>query len=115
MSPRMKGVAVMVAQLVLVMSIGVKYAWERHTCPRVWTRATQVDPADPIRGRYLALQLHASACGLAAGQAEEDYGFNGDGGSERFPVRKWTVVPAARGGKLAPQLRISSGRKKPKN
>ena len=100
MTLRAKGVAVLVVQLVLVLSIAAKYAWERHACPRVWTRATQYDPEQPIRGRYIALSLHASACGLPPGKDGRYFP------RRFFPThgeeRGWTVLPAAHDGKLAP-------------
>lgn len=40
MSARRNGLVVLAIQLALVLSIGVKYAWERHHCPMVWARAT---------------------------------------------------------------------------
>ena len=104
MTLRAKGVAVLVVQLVLVLSIAVKYAWERHTCPRVWTRATQYDPEQPIRGRYIALSLHASACGLPKGDDGDEFARSAEGGWRSVPAQKWSVVPAARNGKLAPQV-----------
>jgi hypothetical protein len=51
-------------QLALVSSIAAKYLYERRTCPRVWSRATQYDPNLPLRERYLALQLLVDACRL---------------------------------------------------
>jgi hypothetical protein len=51
-------------QLVLVSSIAAKYVYERRTCPRVWSPATQYDPNLPLRGRYLGLQLLVDACHL---------------------------------------------------
>lgn len=54
----------MLVQLALVSSIAAKYLYERRTCPRVWSRATQYDPNLPLRGRYLALQLLVDACHL---------------------------------------------------
>lgn len=54
----------LLVQLALVSSIAAKYLYERRTCPRVWSRATQYDPNLPLRGRYLALQLLVDACHL---------------------------------------------------
>ena len=106
MSARQKGLAVLAIQLVLVLSIGVKYAWERHHCPMVWARAQQYDPSQPLRGRYLAISLQASACGLPASQEV--------GGSfpiqrsgrivQTFGAQEWHVVPAVRNGQLAPRV-----------
>ncbi len=55
-------VALLVVQLLLVCSIAAKYLVQRWTCPRVWTRAVAYDPALPMRGRYLALQLMEDGC-----------------------------------------------------
>jgi len=100
MTLRAKGIAVLAVQLVLVLSIAVKYAWERHTCPRVWTRTTQYDPEQPIRGRYIALSLRASACGLPKGEVNPHYRNSVVDG----PAEEWTVLPAVRDGKLAPVI-----------
>jgi hypothetical protein len=104
MSARRKGVAVLAVQLVLILSIAVKYAWERHTSPMVWTRAEQYDPAQPIRGRYIALSLHASACGLSHGSPVRDFGWNSQHEWASFRGEQWRVVPAVRGGVLMPQV-----------
>jgi len=104
MTLRAKGIAVLLVQLAIVLSIAAKYAWERHSCPRVWTRTGQLDPQQPIRGRYLALTLHASACGLPLGKGDETFGWNGRGQWAGTPAQKWTVLPAARNGKLAPVI-----------
>lgn len=104
MTMRAKGVALMVVQLALVMSIAVKYAWERAHCPMVWTRAVQYDPERIIRGRYLALTLRADACGLESGETAQDYGWNSHQEWASFHAQQWKVVPAVRDGKLAPRL-----------
>jgi len=102
MTLRAKGIAVLAVQLAIVLSIAAKYEWERHSCPRVWTRTTQFDPEQPIRGRYLALTLHASACGLPAGKDGDEFVRVPKGEWRGIPAQKWTVLPAARDGKLAP-------------
>jgi len=58
------GLILLAVQLVLVSSVAGKYLYERQTCPRVWTRATQFDPNLPLRGRYLALQLVLDSCNM---------------------------------------------------
>jgi hypothetical protein len=93
---RNKGLLLMALQLALVLSIAAKYAWERHSSPMVWTRATQYDPQQPLRGRYLALTLHADACGLPKAHHEDR-----DDPSSQFPLRlnhywSWEVRPAAK-------------------
>jgi hypothetical protein len=119
MNARQKGIAVLAIQLVLVLSIGVKYAWERHHCPMVWARAQQFDPNQPLRGRYLAISVYANACGL------QDQAARGPEAVVKRPdhvqndvdrpeltqtlvlienVQIWHVVPAVRNGELAPQV-----------
>lgn len=62
MSYRIRAVIVLVLQCALVITIAVKFAWERKTCPRVWTRAEFVDPNLPFRGRYLNPSVDVDAC-----------------------------------------------------
>src|SRR5450631_4223282 len=57
-------ILLIVIQVLLVSSIAGKFLCERKICPRVWTRAAQVDPDSPLRGRYLILPLRVDACGL---------------------------------------------------
>jgi hypothetical protein len=57
-------ILLIVVQVLLVSSIAGKYLYERRVCLRVWTRAEQVDPDSPLRGRYLVLPLRVDACGL---------------------------------------------------
>ena len=57
MSRTQRAILLLVVQAALVLSIAGKYLYERKTCPRVWVRAGQYDPNEPLRGRYLALQL----------------------------------------------------------
>ena len=54
--------ALLIVQLLLVSTIAAKYLYQRWTCPRVWTRASAIDPQLPMRGRYLALQLTVDGC-----------------------------------------------------
>jgi hypothetical protein len=107
MSTQSKGLTLLAVQLLLVLSIGAKYAWERHHCPMVWTRAGQYDPAEPLRGRYIALLVHASACGLPPGvdmpglprgvrQPPQVM--------QKFGAQTWRVVPAVRNGQLTPRV-----------
>jgi hypothetical protein len=57
-------IALLMIQLALVSSIAAKYLYQRHTCPKVWTRAVAYDPEMLMRGRYLSTQLHVDACGV---------------------------------------------------
>jgi hypothetical protein len=102
MSARARGLAVLALQLAVVLSIAVKYAWERHTSPMVWTRAEQYDPAQPLRGRYLALGLRASACGLPPGKGGGDLLRKRGGPWNLVTTERWRVVPGVRNGQLAP-------------
>ena len=106
MSPRSNGLAVLAIQVALVLSIGAKYAWERHHCPMVWARAQQYDPDQPIRGRYLAIGVHANACGLVAGGHTTDFAPNSFGSRISRPIeaQEWHVIPAVRNGELAPSV-----------
>ena len=111
MSARKAGLAVLLVQVALVLSIGAKYAWERHHCPMVWARAQQWDPEQPIRGRYLAMNVYANACGLEAGKPgrdfvrkpgpESDYIRNLGGSWTPVETKEWRVVPTVRNGELA--------------
>ena len=101
MSARRNGLIVLAIQLALVLSIGVKYAWERHHCPMVWTLSEQYDPSQPLRGRYLALGLFANACGLPHVGDVVVYVRNPAGGSLSASGQHWRVIPAARDGQLA--------------
>jgi hypothetical protein len=100
MTQKTKGLLVLAVQMALVLSVAAKYAWERHTCPRVWTRAVQFDPAQPLRGRYLALNLRADACGLPQNSFKQDFGWNAVHKWANIRVQSWSVVPIAKNGKL---------------
>lgn len=52
-----KGLIIAGVQVALVASLGGKYLTDRARLPRVWARAMPFDPALPLRGRYLRLQL----------------------------------------------------------
>lgn len=86
-------------QLVLVLSVAGKYLYERQTRPRVWTRATQFDPALPLRGRYLALQLFLDACGLPR---DREHTVQQYSGSHSF--WQWHVSLTAANGTLVPRV-----------
>jgi hypothetical protein len=91
------GLILLFVQLVLVLSVAGKYLYERETRPRVWTRATQFDPALPLRGRYLALRLLVNACGLPREAARPFPQYN------RGPISwQWNVSLTASNGKLLP-------------
>lgn len=85
----------------LVLSVAAKFAWERHACPMVWTRAAQYNPDLPLRGRYLALTLTADACGLpsVAAMPGWQWGTQGDPPRPR-KMRRWQAHLFAREGHL---------------
>lgn len=56
-----KGVLLAAIQLALVGSLAAKLMYDRATRPRGWALAQTYDPSLPIRGRYLALQMHVPA------------------------------------------------------
>ncbi len=93
-----------VIQVLLVSFIAGKFLYERKVCPRVWTRAAQVDPDSPLRGRYLVLPLRVDACGLPK---EGDYSWaepmpNGSPlpESPEQRSRSWNAKVTTRGGHL---------------
>lgn len=52
-----KGATVAVLHILIVLSIGGKFLYDRHHYPRVWVKTASLDPEMPVRGRYLTLQL----------------------------------------------------------
>jgi hypothetical protein len=54
--------ALLIAQVLLVSTAALTYAWQRHSYPRVWTRAYGFDPQLPLRGRYLSLRAAVDGC-----------------------------------------------------
>ena len=97
------GLIVLFVQLLLVLSVAGKYLYERHTRPRVWTRATQYDPNLPLRGRYLAMQLLLDACDLRRDEAHTiSRPYNK---SQSF--WQWNVSLTAAHGKLLPIVKPS--------
>jgi hypothetical protein len=103
MSKRRAGVILLMIQLLLVLSIAGKNLYERKFYPRVWTRARQVDPYLPLRGRYLALQLMIDACSLPR---EEQY-YRPGGRPEIGSLTSgwtWSVFPEPVNGRLGASL-----------
>ncbi len=91
-------------QLFFVLSVAGKYLYERETCPRIWARATEIDPDQPLRGGYLALLLLIDACSLPQDQKHFV-------SSYKYPYERaqkgywtWDVVLTATNGRLTPQL-----------
>lgn len=57
MKPAYRGLAVLILQCLIALSVFGKYTLDRDRLPRVWAKAAPVDPNLPIRGRYLSLRL----------------------------------------------------------
>lgn len=57
MTRRASGLALAGLQLLLALAVFARLQLDRLTTPRVWVRTVPVDPADPLRGRYLRLWL----------------------------------------------------------
>lgn len=62
MKPARISVVLLVIQLAIVSSVAAQYLYQRWKSPGVWTRAVEVDPPSPMRGRYLRLQLIVDGC-----------------------------------------------------
>jgi len=61
MKPFHRGIAVVVLQCLIVLSVAGKYALDRERLPRVWVQAGPADPNLPVRGRYVSLRLRVDA------------------------------------------------------
>jgi len=96
--------ALLAVQLVLVLSIAGKYLYERKTCPRVWVRTAQFDPNEPLRGRYLALQLAVDACGLPHDKAHFTQGYQDATGKIGPGYYRWDISTSTHDGHLVPKL-----------
>ena len=76
----------LIFQLALVSSIAAKYLYQRHACPRVWTRTVAVDPDLVMRGRYLSLQLIVDGCQSTLPSARQaTFQRNIDGSANHMP------------------------------
>jgi hypothetical protein len=103
MSRLRAGVVLLLIQLALVLSVAGKYLYERQTRPRVWVRAAQVDPSQPLRGRYLALQPLLNACDLPKDAARTETRFL-PSGKTAAGWWVWSVSLDVVGGHLVPRL-----------
>jgi len=108
-------IAVLAIQLALVSSIAAKYLYQRHTSPRVWTRAVAFDPEAVMRGRYLSTQLKVDACGVTQPSEQTQLSthaapieFDQHGKMERNTSRYLFATLGVTNGKLVVQ-RFSSG------
>ena len=81
--------ALLIIQVAIVSTIGLKYLYQRATCPRVWTRTAAYDPTLVMRGRYLSLQLTVDGCSStlpSAKNAQFPRNVNGTPSSPTFNV-----------------------------
>ncbi len=56
-----RALALTLAHLAIVCSLGAKLLIDRARLPRVWAKAVPYDPDLPIRGRYLSMRLEVEA------------------------------------------------------
>ena len=61
MSAFMKGITIAVLHLLIVLSVGGKFLYDRYHCPRVWVKTGSIDPDMPVRGRYFTLNVEVQA------------------------------------------------------
>ncbi|MGA7155730.1 MAG: hypothetical protein WBY53_02720 [Acidobacteriaceae bacterium] len=96
MTIQMRGIALLMIQVALVLTTAGKYEWERHTRPMVWVRAepfaVSADKARTLNGegRYGQVQFDVTACGLPTGKAENvrDYIYGSDFGKPNYTSHK---------------------------
>jgi hypothetical protein len=70
MKPAYRGIAVLVVQCAIALSVYGKYTLDRERLPRAWAKAAPLDPNLPIRGRYLAIRLEVET---TAGHSEATF------------------------------------------
>lgn len=52
-----QGLMLCAIQVLLALSVGGKFLYDRLTLPRAWARTAPVDPSAPIRGRYVRISV----------------------------------------------------------
>ena len=73
MTLRQAGLALALAHVVIVGSLGLKLLADRATLPRGWARTQPFDPDLPIRGRYVRLRLEMPFVGVPLGKRAGEY------------------------------------------
>jgi hypothetical protein len=68
-----KGLIVALLHILIVLSLGGKFLYDRTHRPRVWVKTGSIDPDLPIRGRYLTLSLEVHAPELARLRTAPNY------------------------------------------
>lgn len=99
--------ALLVIQLALVSAVAGNYLWQRHSCPRVWTRAAAYDPLLPMRGRYLGLQLFVDGCSSTLPSAKlAQFPRNSDG---TVKYGGGFTIPGSQGVSFPAKLQVKDG------
>jgi hypothetical protein len=62
-----KGIALGLVQVAMLLALGAKFVADRTSLPRVWVKTAPFDPNMPIRGRYVSLGVVAEPRGFGAG------------------------------------------------
>ena len=96
-----KGLLVGLIQILIVLSLGAKLLYDRATRPRVWVLSQVYDPELPIRGRYLAQQLHVPTEGFTYVEPKKDNNY------EWYANRSWAYLEV-RGSQLI-ATRVGTG------
>lgn len=73
MTARRAGIAVAIAHVLLVGTLGLKLLADRTRLPRAWVRTLPFDPSLPIRGRYVRLRLEVPLAGAPGGARAGEY------------------------------------------
>jgi hypothetical protein len=68
-----KGLLVALLHILVVLSLGGKFLYDRTHRPRVWVKTGAIDPDLPVRGRYLTLSLEVHAPELAQLRTSPSY------------------------------------------
>jgi len=68
MTRRRAGMVLLLAQVALMGSLGLKLVVDRARLPRAWARTLPFDPSTPLRGRYVRLAVEIP---MAAPVSEE--------------------------------------------
>lgn len=99
MTAMQKGLVVAAIHLLLVSSLGAKLLIDRATRPRVWCKTVSYDPYDPLRGRYISVQLEVEAPTIPDGRRNNgvDYDY------EHIPTAKLEVRDGKLYAVLAPE------------
>lgn len=68
-----KGLVVALLHILILLSLGGKFLYDRHDRPRIWVKTGMIDPDLPIRGRYFTLSLEVAAPELAKERNSPNY------------------------------------------